>query len=169
MRNTLRNIQLPTIGFRTLKTALAVFLCLLLFPKEPFFACMTSVFCLQNTVKDSYKIGFARAYATIHGAVIGFLFLLFFKLLWNYSTVPALTTLIIYILIALGIIVVIYSCNLLKRSPSIPLACIVFLGVTTIHAQTDAVYYALNRIVETFFGLIISVLVNKYINPPIDK
>lgn len=165
----MRDIELPKIGLRTLKTALAVFLCLLLFPKEPFFACMTAIFCLQNTVADSYKIGFARAYGTVHGAIIGFLFLLFFKLLWSQSIIPALTTLVIYVFIAFGIIVVIYTCNLVKRPLSIPLACIVFLGVTTTHAQTDAVYYALNRIVETFFGLIIGLLVNKYINPPVEQ
>ncbi len=165
----MKDIKLPKIGFRTLKTALAVFLCLLLFPKEPFFACMTSIFCLQNTVKGSYEVGFARAYGTVHGAIIGFLFLLFFKLLWFYSKIAVVTTFIIYLLISFGIIVVIYTCNLVKRPLSIPLACIVFLGVTTTHAQTDAVYYALNRIIETFFGLIIGLLVNKYINPPVDK
>lgn len=165
----MKEFQLPRIGLRTLKTALAVFLCLLLFPNEPFFACMTSIFCLQNTVEHSYKIGFARAYGTVHGAMVGFVFLFFCKLLWRYSTLPIVTTLLIYIIISAGIIAVIYTCNLVKRPLSIPLACIVFLGVTTTHAQTDAIYYALNRIIETFFGLTIGLLVNKYINPPIEK
>lgn len=165
----MNNFELPKIGLRTLKTALAVFLCLLLFPKEPFFACMTSIFCLQNTVEQSYKIGFARAYGTIHGAIVGFVFLIFCKLLWHYSMFPIVTTLLIYIVISVGIIAVIYTCNLVKRPLSIPLGCIVFLGVTTTHAQTDAVYYALNRIIETCFGLVIGLLVNKYINPPKEK
>lgn len=162
----MKAFKLPPVGLRTLKTALAVFLCLILFPSEPFFACMTSVFCLQNTIEDSYKVGFARAYGTVHGAIIGMLFLLLCRQVWNYVESPFFSTLIIYCIIALGIIAVIYTCTLINRHRSIPLACIVFLGITTVHAQTDAFYYGFNRIIETFFGLAIGLLVNKYINPP---
>lgn len=158
--------HLPPIGLRTLKTALAVFLCLLLLPGEPFFACMTCVFCLQNTVEASYKVGFARAYGTVHGAVIGLIFLFFCKLIWHYIHIPILCSLIIYIIISVGIIATIYSCTLVNRHLSVPLACIVFLGVTTSHAQTDALFYALNRIIETYCGLFIGLIVNKYVNPP---
>ena len=165
----MKQFHLPPIGLRNLKTALAVFLCLLLFPAEPFFACMTSVFCLQNTMEASYRIGFARAYGTVHGAIVGLIFLFFCKILWHYITIPILCKLLVYGVISLGIIVTIYTCTLINRHLSIPLACIVFLGVTTTHAQTDALYYAINRIIETFFGLFIGLLVNKYINPPKNK
>ncbi|MBP3888121.1 MAG: hypothetical protein J6F30_10860 [Cellulosilyticum sp.] len=47
----------PHIGLRTLKTALGIFLCLLLFPDEPFFACMTVLFCVHNTLDDSIQAG----------------------------------------------------------------------------------------------------------------
>lgn len=162
----MKDFKLPPIGLRTQKTALAVFLCLLLFPNEPFFACMTSIFCLQNTLEQSYKIGFARTYGTIHGATLGMLFLLFCRIIWATVSSPVLCTLIIYCIIALGIIVVIYTCTLINKHLSIPLACIVFLGITTTHAQTDAFYYGFNRIIETLFGLCIGLLVNKYVTPP---
>ena len=52
--------KLPTIGLRTIKTAIAVFLCLLFFPNEPFFACLTSVFCVQDTVSNSIDMAINR-------------------------------------------------------------------------------------------------------------
>lgn len=162
----MKKINLPPIGLRTIKTGLAVFLCLLLFPEEPFFACMTSVFCLQNTLKESYKIGFARAYGTVHGAIIGMFFLLISRFIWETVDSSIVSTIMVYLVIAIGIVTVIYTCNIINRHLSIPLACIVFLGITTIHAQTDAFYYATNRLMETFFGLAIGLMVNTFINPP---
>ena len=46
----MENLKLPKIGLRTIKSGIAVFLCLALLPSEPFFACLTAVICLQDTV-----------------------------------------------------------------------------------------------------------------------
>ena len=37
----MKNLEVPKIGLRTIKTSLSVFLCLVLLPNEPFFACLT--------------------------------------------------------------------------------------------------------------------------------
>ena len=39
----MENLKLPKIGLRTIKSGIAVFLCLALLPSEPFFACLTAV------------------------------------------------------------------------------------------------------------------------------
>ena len=49
----MNNFKFPKIGLRTIKSGIAVFLCLLLLPDEPFFACLTAVICLQDTVYNS--------------------------------------------------------------------------------------------------------------------
>ena len=49
----MENLKLPKIGLRTIKSGIAVFLCLALLPSEPFFACLTAVICLQDTVYNS--------------------------------------------------------------------------------------------------------------------
>lgn len=160
------NFIIPKVGLRTIKSAVSVFLCLLLFPNEPFFACLTAVICLQDTVSNSVKMAINRGLGTIIGAIIGLLFLVicrYFK--FNIQSI-ALSKLLIYIFISIGIIVVIYSCNLLKKPGAINVSCIAFLGVTTIHAFTDPLYYAVNRIIETLFGILIALLVNKFILPP---
>lgn len=161
--------QLPKIGLRNLKTALAVLLCLIIFPDEPFFACMTTIFCIQDTIPNSVAMGINRGYGTIHGGIIGLIFLFFCRLVTKYISIPFINTLCIYLLITIGISVVIYSCTLIKRHPSIPIACIVFLGITTAHAYSDPFYYAFNRTFKTLGGIVIGILVNRFVNPPTHK
>ena len=56
----MNNFKFPKIGLRTIKSSIAVFLCLLLLPNEPFFACLTAVICLQDTVYNSIDTGINR-------------------------------------------------------------------------------------------------------------
>ena len=67
----MENLKLPKIGLRTIKSGIAVFLCLALLPSEPFFACLTAVICLQDTVYNSIHIGINRGAGTILGSCFG--------------------------------------------------------------------------------------------------
>lgn len=163
------NLKFPKVGLRTIKSAISVFLCLVLFPNVPFFACLTAVICLQDTVANSVKTGIHRGGGTILGGIIGLIFLLFCKLISVNIPTNIFSKLLIYIIISIGIIVVIYLCNLIKQPGAINVSCIVFLAVTTAHAYEQPLYYALDRTIQTLFGIIISILVNKYINPPKEK
>lgn len=165
----MENFQFPKIGLRTIKSGLAVFFCLLLLPNEPFFACLTSVICLQDTVYNSIDMGINRGAGTIIGASFGLVFLFIFRSLENHISNATISKVLIYIIISLGIILMIYICTLLKRHGAINITCIAFLGVTTAHAYSDPLFYATNRIVETLLGIVISILVNKLINPPPHK
>ena len=138
----MENFKFPKIGLRTIKSGIAVFLCLLLLPNEPFFACLTAVICLQDTVYNSIHMGINRGAGTILGAIFGLIFLILFRSLEN---------------------------NILKRPGAINITCIAFLGVTTAHAYSDPLFYATNRIIETLLGIVISILVNKLITPPPHK
>ncbi len=160
------NFNFPSIGLRTIKTAIAVFLCLLFFPSEPFFACMTAVFCVQDTVSNSINMAINRALGTALGAVVGLTFLIICRFLNYKITTYFISKFLIYLTIAIGIILVIYLCNLIQKNGAINIACIVFLAVTTVHAFGRPIYYALNRIIETLFGIFIALIVNKFISPP---
>ena len=72
----MENFKFPKIGLRTIKSGIAVFLCLLLLPNEPFFACLTAVICLQDTVYNSIHMGINRGAGTILGASFGLIFLI---------------------------------------------------------------------------------------------
>lgn len=158
--------QLPKIGLRTLKTGLAVFLCLVLFPNEPFFACMTSIFCIQNTMTNSLKMAFVRGFGTLYGGTIGLIFLYFIRFLYNQIPNEFAFKTGMYLLIAVGVIIVIYTCNWIGINSCINIACIVFLAITTANAFKAPLHYATNRIIETLFGILIALLVNKFVTPP---
>ncbi|MGL5151939.1 MAG: FUSC family protein [Clostridium sp.] len=162
--------KLPKVGLRTIKTSIAVFLCLVLLPNEPFFACLTSVFCIQDTVENSFKMGKNRGVGTLLGASIGLVVMLSFKFITKDISSGFFSKLLIYLCISLGIILVIYLNNLFLNMPgAIPVSCIAFLGVTTTHAFGHPFVYAFNRTFETLCGIVIGILVNKIIHPPKSK
>ena len=162
----MNSLKIPKVGLRTFKSGLAVFFCLLLLPNEPFFACLTAVICLGDTVPNSIDTGINRGGGTIVGAFSGLLFLYVFRFLEANIPNTYISKLIIYMLIGFGIIVMISICNTLKRPGAINITCIAFLGVTTAHAYSDPIFYAVNRSCETLLGIAISILVNKLITPP---
>ena len=163
----MKQLKTLKVGLRTLKTATAVFLCLALLPNEPFFACLTCVFCIQDTVENSIQMGKNRALGTIWGSSIGIIVMFSFKFLTTNIHNEFFKKLIIYILIALGIIVVIHCSHAFFNLPgAINISCIAFLAVTTAHAFTDPISYAVNRSVETLLGVVIGIIVNLTIHPP---
>lgn len=167
--------NMPKVGLRTIKSGIAVFFCLTLLPtifnlpNEPFFACLTAVICLQDTVHNSIHMGINRGGGTILGASLGLVFLFLFKIIDTNISNLFFSKLFIYLIISCGVILMIYLCNLLKRPGAINITCIAFLGVTTAHAYSDPLFYATNRMIETLLGIVISILVNTFINPPPHK
>lgn len=154
---------LPKIGLRTIKTTIAVFISLLLFSSEAFFACTTAIVCLQNTVPDSIKTGKDRVFGVIIGGTLGGLFLI------GIHKIPRLISykwshVLVYALISIGVLATIYICILVGANEIVPLATIVFISITTTYAADIPMLYAINRIIETVCGMVIAVLVNKFCN-----
>lgn len=69
------------VGGRTLKTVVAVFLCLLtgIVRKSDtaFYAAIAAVLCVQRTSEDSFREAFNREVATVIGGICGMLVLVF--------------------------------------------------------------------------------------------
>lgn len=116
---------------------------------DPFYACIAAVITMQSTVHNSFTTGKNRMIGTIIGAIWGLIFALI-----SPSNV---------FLTSIGIIFVIYFLNLLNRKSSIIIACVVFLAIMTNLKQGTPLIYSLNRVVETFIGIFVSVLVNYFI------
>ncbi|WP_373898159.1 aromatic acid exporter family protein [Haloimpatiens sp. FM7315] len=144
------------IGMRNLKTALSVFLCIVTLHvmkmPYPFYACIAAVICMQSSVFNSFKVGKNRMIGTSIGALIG----LILALLSPESS----------ILTGIGIIIVIYLCNLLNKKNSITIGCIVFLAIMTNLKGQDPFKYSTTRLLETFVGIAIAVIVNYLVFPP---
>lgn len=154
--------KLPKIGARNFKTALSILLCIIitnLFKFEsPFYACIASVICLSNSCENSIKIGENRMVGTIVGGAFGMLATI---ILSKYDTELFRT-----LIICSFTILVIYVCNILKRPACVTIACVVLLSNLLLNRDYSNYIYTIIRIVETFIGIIIAVVVNTYILPP---
>ncbi|CAH2214470.1 FUSC family protein [Tepidibacter aestuarii] len=143
------------LGMRNIKTAIAVSLSVaisrFLNMEYPFYAAIAAIISMQTTVGESFKVGRNRMLGTIVGATLGVIF---------YIISPENI-----ISIGIGIAIVIYICNLLGWNKSISIAGIVFCVIMTNLDGRDPIFYGLNRIFDTFIGIIIAVLVNYFIKP----
>ncbi|WP_315118534.1 aromatic acid exporter family protein [uncultured Clostridium sp.] len=146
------------VGMRNIKTSISVVLCVVLFKllnrEYPFFACIAAVVTLQHSVSDSFKAGQNRLIGTVIGATTGLIF----------SYLPQFNFWIHIVYIGLGICMVIYLCNIFDKNDSISIACIVFSAIMTNLKGVPSYVYVVNRTIDTFIGIIISILVNKYFN-----
>lgn len=149
-------MKLQKIGMRTIKTGIAVCLTLLISNllnlDSPFFASIAAILAMKASVSESLSLGKNRMLGTIFGGIVALLFTYF---------VPINT-----ITISLGIIIIIYTCNLLGWRKSIELATMVFLSIIINYAEGSRLAYALNRTLATLVGLVIGTLINYLIVPP---
>lgn len=184
----MKNIKkLPLPGMRNIKTAVSVLLCLVvyvLFPllaqitnefggnffelltfivnrQDPMFACIAAVVVMQSTVADSVSSGKSRIYGTALGAAAGLLFLLI-----NLSVPVRLLNIL---LIAIGVVFLIYVCNLLRLQNAVSISVITFLVILISIGQKSPILYAVNRLLDTGIGIVISIFVNRYLNFPFRK
>ncbi|HEX3046384.1 MAG TPA: aromatic acid exporter family protein [Bacillota bacterium] len=144
------------IGLRNLKTALAVFICMLISKilklEYPFFVAIAAIISMENSLSNSFKAGKSRMLGTIIGASIG----LICALIRPGSA----------LLSGIGIIGVIYLCNFLKWRKPISIAGIVFMAVMISLRGKNPFFYSINRITDTLIGIIVAVAVNYLIFPP---
>ena len=151
------------IGMRNIKTTLSVFICLLFFEAinrdKALFACIAAVMCVQNTIEDSMKIGISRIIGTIIGGLSGALILYIVNTFFDDR--------ILIIIIPLGIMVLIQLCVKIKMKQAVVICCVVFLVITiSMNHDEGYILYTFNRVLDTSIGIIIALLVNKYMKIP---
>jgi len=148
-------IKIP-IGLRTVKTAIAVIIAILVVEflgttdSKLIFAMLGAMAAVQPTFKESVEAFLSQIIGVIFGAVAGIVLLAL--------RMPPLVT------IGVGIILVITLYNVLRirYSPSLPCFILVMLCTTP---DTQPMMYALGRIWDTAIGLSIGMLVNMLIFP----
>ena len=145
------------IGMRTFKTWIAATVTGLvgLTPiiGNPFYALMGAVFGMQSTVANSFKLGFGRAAGTAVGAFIGFIFAYF-----DLTSPP---------LVALAITAVIIITGWLKIRHSLMIAITLCLLIIFIPDREQGLFlYVVGRTLDTTLGVVIGLLVNRFIVPP---
>lgn len=146
-----------SIGMRTFKTWIAATLTasVALTPiiGSPFYSLMGTVFSMQSTVSNSFKMGFGRVIGTAIGAFIGFIFTFF-----GLNSPP---------MVGLAIVLIIITCGLFKIHHSI-LITVTLCLLIMINPDRDGglLRYTFFRTLDTALGVVIGFLVNRFIVPP---
>lgn len=144
------------IGMRNIKTGLAVFVCVVISRamklEYPFYSAIAAVIAMQSSVEGSFKAGKNRMLGTSVGAIIGYVF----ALICHGNVV----------LLSLGVMVIIYVCNLLNWKGAVSIACVVFISIMLNDSNRDPLYYSLNRLLDTFIGIIVAIIINRFVAPP---
>ncbi|MGO2266665.1 MAG: FUSC family protein [Vagococcus salmoninarum] len=145
------------IGLRTIKTCLAVMLCILLFQildrDTPMIACLAAVFAMREDVSTTISFGTYRIVGNLLGGVLALVYILTFRF-FNYNFYVEL--LLIPCLIAF---IIIFSDGL-NFNPGIIGACATFFIIVLTVPETESFSYAIARIMDTVIGTLVAIVVN---------
>lgn len=150
------------VGGRTLKTVVAVFLCLLtgIVRKSDtaFYAAIAAVLCVQRTSEDSFREAFNREVATVIGGICGMLVLVFERNIYcvTYEVLRCL-------LLSVLLIPIINLSVLIKQEKGTFLMCVVFLSITVTHGNDgNPLAFGMARIIDTTVGIVIALDINRF-------
>lgn len=159
-------LTFPPIGARIVKSSIAVGLCMAVYfirtllPVEngiPFYGALAALWCIQPYNDSTKSNALQRSVGTLTGAAYGLLFLLLFRRLG--LTIPEL----VYVSASIVIIPVIYTTVVMDKRNASFFSCVVFLSIALTHSfDADPYLFVLNRVIDTFIGIIIGVAVNDF-------
>jgi uncharacterized membrane protein YgaE (UPF0421/DUF939 family) len=158
-----------TIGMRTVKTALSILICLLVFAAakhvgiandfDAFLALTAAVISMQDSVKGSIQIGFNRLHGIVLGTLLGVGVLYIDLVVQNLVVHVALLT--------VGVIVIIAVCNLLDTNKAIVMGCVVFFMIALQTTQGVSPWaLGIHRFLDTMVGVVIAIAINHLIRNP---
>ena len=161
-----RHFYLPHIGQRIVKTSIAVFITLLVYylrgyrgAEMPAEAAITAIICMQPYVRDTRDFAVNRFIGTLIGAAWGLGFLLLMLIF------PAMGTdlLLVYLRMAIGVMLTLYTCVLVHRPDTSAQAAIVFVCMVIAFPDIEApLQQALTRFAGVLLGTCASIAVNVF-------
>lgn len=153
---------LPGVGMRMIKSAVSVFLCLLLslvIDREGMrmYSSIAALQCIQPYDNDTRRMALQRLTGTAVGTVFGALAILAESGLQIRGTAGS------YLIIALCIIPILWSAIWLGKSNAAYFSCVVFLSIAVTHiSDANPWLFVWHRASETLAGVIIGVAVNSF-------
>lgn len=151
--------KLPKIGLRSIKTAMATTFCAILYiiiDRNATFACIGAVFGMENANESPWKSGGARLIGTILGGFIGI------GLHYVQALFPSKAMQVVLLL--LGIMLLIYVSLLFKCANAIQGGAVVFYIVMLNTPSDQYIVYAINRMIDTAFGVCMSIGINVFLS-----
>lgn len=156
-------IQLPGIGMRIVKSALAVAVCYLINLLRDdqgmvFYSQLAALWCIQMYRSNTKEFALQRTTGTIIGALYGLLYLIFIPSLISVTNLPEV---IGKLIISVMIIAILYTTVLLKKKQASYFSCVVFLSIVVNHSgDLNPYMFVLNRFLDTMIGILVGVLIN---------
>ncbi|MBL1230343.1 FUSC family protein [Enterococcus sp. BWB1-3] len=155
------------LGMRTMKSALAVMICILLFKifdrGGPMIAALSAVFSLRQDLTSSLAFGKSRVIGNSIGGMLALLYFFVLKYFSNDFMVE------LFFLPFLVIIVIVLSDGI-GNNPGIISAIATLLMIALSVPQGESVYYAFERVLDTFIGTFVAISINFLIrSKPIEK
>lgn len=158
-------------GLRIIKTVLAVFICLFVFflfeYYNPVYAVISCVLLMRASVDESYKAGVDRIIGTILGGAVAILTLEVMSFIG-----VSIESLWAAFFVAMAVLVCLTITKAFELSSYVGSMAAVVLLIAMIsygHAGDNPVIYISIRVIETIIGIIIAVLVNRYVNPNFER
>ena len=163
--STIRTLEKYKIGLRTIKTAIAVLLCLLaqlIIPDlSAINAAIAAIVCMRETPGKSFETGVNRFIGTLIGGFFGFILMIVSQFIPYYDSW-------VYILfIPIFMIFCISSCVWFKKMDAVVICCVVFLMISLDMnvERSEALWFVGFRIIDTTVGIFFATLVNKFFFP----
>lgn len=145
------------IGLRTIKTALSVFICLivmhLLNRDSPVLACLAVIYCLRTDNNSTINFSIHRLLGTFIGVGVSILAILAQQQLGNHILIQATIG-------AIGVILVIVFSNWIKRPEGIIVGSSTFLIICFNTPFTETFGYATTRLLDVIIGATIAIIIN---------
>lgn len=158
-------------GLRIIKTTVALLICLLTFYAfkyyNPIYAAIACVLMMRSTVEESFQSGLQRIIGTIFGGIVSLALLN----LLDFFKVPneSLLTPIVITLGVLFVLIVSKASHANSYVGSMAAIVLLIIMISNNASNDDNVMYIIVRVLETIYGVVIAVLVNRYLNFNLDK
>ena len=165
-KQTKQKFYLPHIGQRIVKTSIAVLITLLVYylrgyrgAQMPAEAAITAIICMQPYVRDTRDFAVSRFLGTFIGAAWGLGFLLLMLVFPHMGSVLTL----VYLRMAIGVMLTLYTCVLVRRPDTSGQAAIVFICVVIAFPEIEGpLQQALERFDGVLLGTAASIAVNVF-------
>ncbi|MGH1839800.1 aromatic acid exporter family protein [Enterococcus gallinarum] len=151
------------LGMRTIKTAIAVMLCILLFRflnrGQPLIAALSAVFSLRQDLTTTLSFGKSRVLGNSIGGATAIIYFFMKQYFHNDFLIELL------VLPALVAFIIVLSDGINNNS-GIVSGIATMLLITLSVPQGESFIFALDRVLDTFIGTLIAIFINFVLRPP---
>lgn len=142
------------LGYRTLKTVIALSIVLLISYfahfDNPLYVCVATMWAMQSTPRESIRMGGQRLIGTSIGGVLGVIMIFISKAIGIHP----------YILAIVGAILGFFITNVIKMKQASSFCVIIVITILIDTFELHPYIYALKKTLEAAVGIVIAVIVN---------